>query len=161
MKQIPIISTRKSIKKIPIECASTLLARDYKGFSNQGMNACLVGGDNMDESLKFTPVDEQNKCFRKDGTVGTITTDGSSPKHNNRIMENSLRIRKLTPKECWRLQAWGFKREDGTWDDSAFEKAKAAGVSDSQLYKQAGNGCSANVVETIGLALLVAEKEQK
>lgn len=31
--------------------------------------------------------DEQNGCLRKDGTVGTITTDGSSPKHNNRIVE--------------------------------------------------------------------------
>ena len=40
-----------------------------------------------------------------------------------------FRIRKLTPKECWRLM--GF-------DDSDFDKAKAAGISNSQLYKQAG-----------------------
>lgn len=39
-------------------------------------------------------------------------------------------IRKLTPLECWRLM--GFS-------DEAFYKAKAAGISDSQLYKQAGN----------------------
>ena len=32
--------------------------------------------------------DEQNGCIRKDGTVGTLTTDGSSPKHNNRVIEN-------------------------------------------------------------------------
>lgn len=31
--------------------------------------------------------DEQNRMFRKDGTVGTLTTDGSSPKHNNRVVE--------------------------------------------------------------------------
>lgn len=31
--------------------------------------------------------DEQNKYVRKDGCVGTLTTDGSSPKHNNRIIE--------------------------------------------------------------------------
>ena len=47
-------------------------------------------------------LDEQNGYIRQDGTVGTLTTDGSSPKHNNRIIEN-LRIRKLTPKECGRL----------------------------------------------------------
>lgn len=47
-------------------------------------------------------VDEQNKYVRQDGIVGTLTTDGSSPKHNNRIIEN-IRIRKLTPKECGRL----------------------------------------------------------
>jgi DNA (cytosine-5)-methyltransferase 1 len=32
-------------------------------------------------------LDEQNKCIRTDGTVGTLTTDGSSPKHNNRVIE--------------------------------------------------------------------------
>ena len=47
-------------------------------------------------------LDEQNGYIRQDGTVGTLTTDGSSPNHNNRIIEN-LRIRKLTPKECGRL----------------------------------------------------------
>lgn len=32
-------------------------------------------------------LDEQNNCIRQDGTCGTLTTDGSSPKHNNRIIE--------------------------------------------------------------------------
>ena len=32
--------------------------------------------------------DEQNQYLRTDGTVGTLTTDGSSPKHNNRVVEN-------------------------------------------------------------------------
>ena len=35
-------------------------------------------------------LDEQNKCIRKDGTVGTLTTDGSSPKHNNRVIEPKI-----------------------------------------------------------------------
>ncbi len=39
-------------------------------------------------------------------------------------------IRKLTPRECWRLQ--GFT-------DKQFDRAKDAGVSNTQLYKQAGN----------------------
>lgn len=30
--------------------------------------------------------DEQNNTLRTDGTVGTLTTDGSSPKHNNRVI---------------------------------------------------------------------------
>lgn len=51
-----------------------------------------------------------------------------------------FRIRKLTPKECWRLM--GF-------DDSAFDKAKAAGISASQLYKQAGNSIVVNVLQYI------------
>lgn len=36
--------------------------------------------------------DEQNKCLRKDGTVGTLTTDGSSPKHNNRVIEPTYEL---------------------------------------------------------------------
>lgn len=79
--------------------------------------------------------DEQNGYVRKDGTVGTLTTDGSSPKHNNRVVEG-LRIRKLTPKECWRLM--GF-------DDVDFDKAAAVN-SNTQLYKQAGNSIVVDVL---------------
>lgn len=43
-------------------------------------------------------------------------------------LSDEVRVRKLTPKECWRLM--GF-------DDEDFEKAKAVGISDTQLYKQA------------------------
>jgi DNA-cytosine methyltransferase len=55
------------------------------------------------------------------------------------------RIRKLTPLETWLLQ--GFTRE-------MFNKAKAAGVSDSQLYKQAGNSVTIPKVKAIGERLL-------
>ena len=53
---------------------------------------------------------------------------------------DKLRIRKLTPLECWRLQ--GFT-------DEQFYKAKNSGVSKSQLYKQAGNSVSVPVVDAI------------
>lgn len=51
--------------------------------------------------------------------------------------DTGYRIRKLTPKECWRLM--GFSDED-------FEKAKNAGVSNTQLYKQAGNSIVVDVL---------------
>ncbi len=51
------------------------------------------------------------------------------------------RIRKLTPRECWRLQ--GFT-------DDQFGKAKATGLSDSRLYKMAGNAVTVNVISEIG-----------
>ena len=57
----------------------------------------------------------------------------------------NLRIRKLTPKECWRLM--GF-------DDEDFEKAKAVPMSNTQLYKQAGNSIVVNVLEKIFKNLL-------
>lgn len=52
---------------------------------------------------------------------------------------NNLKIRKLTPKECWRLM--GF-------DDEDFYKAEAVN-SNSQLYKQAGNSIVVDVIEKI------------
>ena len=58
-------------------------------------------------------------------------------------MEN-MRIRKLTPKECWRLM--GF-------DDEDFEKASKV-CSNTQLYKQAGNSIVVNVLEAILKELL-------
>lgn len=50
-----------------------------------------------------------------------------------------IAIRKLTPKECFRLQGWA---------DDYFEKAEFVN-SDSQLYKQAGNGVTVNVIKAI------------
>jgi DNA (cytosine-5)-methyltransferase 1 len=50
------------------------------------------------------------------------------------------RIRKLTPKECWRLM--GFTDED-------IDKAVAVGMSNAQLYKQAGNSIVVQVLEGI------------
>src|SRR5690606_34078548 len=51
-----------------------------------------------------------------------------------------LRIRKLTPKECWRLM--GF-------DDEDHDKVERAGISNAQRYKMAGNSIVVNVVEKL------------
>ena len=59
----------------------------------------------------------------------------------NNLLTDNVRIRRLTPRECWRLQ--GFP-------DEYFDKAKAAGISDTQLYKQAGNSVSVPVARAIG-----------
>lgn len=68
----------------------------------------------------------------------TLVTGGSMG------VVNCCRIRRLTPKECFRLQAF---------DDGLFEKTKAIGTSDAQLYKQAGNAVTASVVYEIGKKL--------
>lgn len=139
------------------------------------INTC--GGGNREPKIEEPlALYEQNRYIRKDGIVGTLTTDGSSPKHNNRIIEpivwdgfnqsirkdsscvgtltrncgadlkrngqgiiQGLRVRKLTPKECWRLM--GF-------DDESFSRAEKK-VSNSQLYKQAGNSIVVPVLENI------------
>ena len=58
------------------------------------------------------------------------------------------RIRRLTPRECWRLQ--GFP-------DEAFDRAQAVN-SDNQLYRQAGNSVTVTVVYTIGMRIMKAQK---
>ena len=60
--------------------------------------------------------------------------------HNSQRLFDGLRIRKLTPKECYRLM--GFSDED-------FEKSESVPTSNTQLYKQAGNSIVVDVLEEI------------
>lgn len=60
------------------------------------------------------------------------------------------RIRKLTPRECWRLQ--GFT-------DAQHDAVMNAGISDSQRYKQAGNAVTVNVIRAVGRPLVKRLKQ--
>ena len=62
---------------------------------------------------------------------------------------DGCRIRRLTPRECLRLQGWADERIDLVLPLQ----------SDAQLYKQAGNGVTVNVVEAIGRRLAAAHRE--
>ena len=64
--------------------------------------------------------------------------------NHNKNVTNSFKIRKLTPKECWRLMGFG---------DECFNEAKEQGISDTQLYKQAGNSIVVNVLYYIFLEI--------
>lgn len=100
------------------------------------------GGGNQEIKIaEPLALDEQNGYIRQDGTVGTIVTDGSSPKHNNRVVEPmpNMRVRKLTPKECFRLM--GVKDED-------YERV-ARNQSKSSLYHLAGDSIIVNVLMAI------------
>lgn len=85
----------------------------------------------------------QNKDY-----CDTLTASMGAGGGNVPIYQNELRIRKLTPKECWRLM--GF-------DDEDFEKASKVN-SNTQLYKQAGNSIVVNVLEAILDNLLIKPK---
>lgn len=75
---------------------------------------------------------EQRLEINYSGTSNTITT----VQKDNYLFQPDFRIRKLTPKECWRLMGI---------DDECFDKAQQVN-SNSQLYKQAGNGIVVNVL---------------
>src|SRR5699024_9648354 len=90
-----------------------------------------------DKSLRFTDdgFHTHRNDEKKSSIQGTHVTYKEGKTHaltSNHVPMtlNSLRIRKLTPLECWRLQSF---------TDEQFYKAKDSSVSNSQLYKQAGN----------------------
>ena len=60
-------------------------------YGTNGISPILhtCGGGNLEPKIIEEPLayDEQNKYLRRDGIVGTLTTDGSSPKHNNKVVE--------------------------------------------------------------------------
>ena len=81
---------------------------------------------------------QSNTVYSSEGIAPSLTAcDYKSP---IKIGNLNFKIRKLTPLECWRLM--GF-------DDEDFKKAQASGVSNTQLYKQAGNSIVVNVLEKI------------
>lgn len=84
--------------------------------------------------------DNVKRVYSQEGLSPTLTNMQGGNRQPKVITDNGLRIRKLTPKECWRLM--GFSDED-------FEKAQSIPTSNTQLYKQAGNSIVVNVLEKI------------
>ncbi|HEW2756179.1 DNA cytosine methyltransferase [Streptococcus pneumoniae] len=81
--------------------------------------------------------------YNQGGEHDIAPTLTSNSYHENNHLSDGFRIRKLTPKECWRLQ--GFP-------DWAFDKAQEVN-SNSQLYKQVGNSVTVNVISAIAQGL--------
>lgn len=78
----------------------------------------------------------QGRVYDSSGCAPSLNTVGGG-NLQPMIVTNDYRIRKLTPRECWRLM--GFS-------DDAFDRAQSAGISNSQLYKQAGNSIVTDVL---------------
>lgn len=194
------------------DIASTLLARDYKGFGNQDMNGVIEpkakriagifdkdgtkhqAGAVWDKDQISPALDTMQGGWRQpsvvvdDSNIKPIKNEvvpeviggigeknfGSQFRQGNRVYDvnkvataltaspvgnaggytplygdiTNYRIRKLTPKECWRLM--GFSDDD-------FHKAEEVN-SNSQLYKQAGNSIVVDVLEGIFKQLLEVAK---
>ena len=106
------------------------------------LNTMQGGGREPKVAIPVLTPDRINKRqngrrFKENGDPSFTLT--AQDKHG--VMLKNYTIRKLTPRECWRLQAF---------PDELFDKAQQAGLSDSQLYKQAGNSVTVNVIEYIG-----------
>lgn len=124
------------------------IAIEVKEATKQGYAECRVGIDSVNFSMP-------NSKTRR-GRVGQEIANTLDTSYNQGIFvqvseeltvyavwyekyQCYIAIRKLTPKECFRLQGWS---------DDYFKKAQFVN-SDSQLYKQAGNGVTVTVIETI------------
>lgn len=94
---------------------------------------------------------QRPRGYNKGGMHDVAPALSISAWQENNLLADGIRIRRLTPRECWRLQ--GFP-------DEYFDKARAAGISDTQLYKQAGNGVTVNVARAIGERLKEIEKNE-
>lgn len=112
-----------------------------RGYNNGGSHSIspTLSSHSWHENNLLQVYDFYNKSYRDE--VGTLTTTGHRgfTTMGTFGITDGYRIRKLTPKECWRLQ--GFP-------DWAFDRAKAVN-SNSQLYKQAGNSVTVPVIQAI------------
>lgn len=118
----------------------TIAARDYKGPKQIAIREATKQGYAIAEqgdSVNVTYPDSKTRRGRVGKQVAQTLQAGEV---NQGVVMNDIRIRKLSPLECWRLQSF---------TDEQFYKAKDSGVSNSQLYKQAGNAVTVNVVDYI------------
>ena len=152
--QYPTSTTRRG--RVGHEVSKTIMTGDGMGVvvkNNLKTDLCnklveegiVKGGEVINHSYTTS---EQRSTLDKyiesnNGVMPTLTTRPDCLGYAT--LPPNVRIRKLTPKECWRLM--GF-------DDNDIEKAQKVGLSNAQLYKQAGNSIVVNVLEAIFKELL-------
>lgn len=148
-------------KPVTTDVSRTILARYYKGCSNIHENSGIAIPVLTPDRAKKR---QNGRRFKEDGepiftltgqdrhgvanTLDTSCNQGIFVQVSEELTVYAIwyekyqcyiAIRKLTPKECFRLQGW---------TDDYFGKAQFVN-SDSQLYKQAGNGVTVNVIKAI------------
>ena len=124
------------------------VAVEVKEATKQGYAECRVGIDSVNLAVPGSKTRRGRVGKEIANTLDTSCNQGIFVKVSDELIVYAvwyekyqcyIAIRKLTPKECFRLQGWS---------DDYFEKAQFVN-SDSQLYKQAGNGVTVNVIEAI------------
>ncbi len=124
-------------------------------FSANGISP-TVPASTWKDPIKFIDITKKEKKMSNSEEQKEIMQDillSAIPKSSLERLENQFgindnrpserpryRIRKLTPIECWKLMGW---------QKSDVLKARDVAVSDSQLYKQAGNGIVTNCVQLL------------
>lgn len=133
---------------------------DKKMITPEGDIYRYIGSDKIDS---FEVGDCADVSFPNGYNKGCRVYKGISPSitvttvdrfivklEDKKLMDKRIRIRKLTPTECYKLM--GFTAED-------CKRASEGGISNAQLYKQAGNSIVVNVLEAIFKSLGETYKE--
>ena len=124
------------------------IAIEVKEAAKQGYAECRVGIDSVNFSMPNSKTRRGRVGREIANTLDTSCNQGIFVQISEELVVYAvwyekyqcyIAIRKLTPKECFRLQGW---------TDDYFEKAEFVN-SDSQLYKQAGNGVTVSVIKAI------------
>ena len=124
------------------------VAIKVKEATKQGYAECRVGVDTVNLSVPGSKTRRGRVGKEIANTLDTSCNQGIFVQVSEELVVHAvwyekyqcyIAIRKLTPKEYFRLQGWS---------DDYFEKAQFVN-SDSQLYKQAGNGVTVSVIEVI------------
>lgn len=130
------------------------LAVKVSEATKQGYAECRVGVDTVNLSVPGSKTRRGRVGKEIANTLDTSCNQGIFVQVSEELVVYAvwyekyqcyIAIRKLTPKECFRLQGWS---------DDYFEKAQFVN-SDSQLYKQAGNGVTVTVIEAMARKMSV------
>lgn len=144
--------------------ASTMTARQYASWNGNFVKVAV--GYRYDTGINYFS-DKTRSCLRADNQQTVLVQavrniNKPNPRGNGRLVKNNneemftlttmdqhgiydgCKIRQLTPLECFRLQ--GFP-------DDIVKKAYEIGISDTQLYKIAGNSVTVNVIQEIAMGI--------
>ena len=118
--------------------------------AESGVMSCLAATDyKQPRMVKIGDIDDLNtqysRVYDSKGVSTTINAQGGGLGAKTGLYNIEHKVRRLTPKECFRLQ--GFK-------DEMVDLGYKLGISDTQLYKMAGNAVSVPVVEWVAQRVL-------
>ena len=139
-KPIKLEKRLKDILEIEIDDKYYLSEKVQKRFkqtkSDNGENS-IIGTT----APEFRTIGQRDLVYSKEGIMGTlVATDYKQPKQILETIQGDMSIRKLTPRECFRLMGL---------DDKDIDKIQMTKISDTQQYKLAGNSIVVPVLEEI------------
>jgi DNA (cytosine-5)-methyltransferase 1 len=126
---------------------------DEKYYLSEKLIKGFLKKEERNPAFKFEPRTENDTaaCLTARYYKMGISDNYIAEPQHDAGMQTQNRTRKLTPRECWRLTGW---------KDTEIDKVIACGMSNSQMYKQAGNGIVVDVLEALFRELFLKETKE-